>query len=200
VVDYFALLEEPRRPWLDPDLLKQKFLSISAELHPDRVHGASADEKRNAQTRYTDLNTAYQVLREPRDRLAHLLELESGKKPSAIQNAPADLMEVFLEVGVICRDADKLADAKKAESSPLLQAGLFERGLLLSEKLSDLQHKVKERSAAAENSLRELDERWNPSVHDHGMVLRDLEYLYRTMSYLSRWSAQLQERFVRLAL
>jgi len=200
VVDYFALLEEPRRPWLDPDLLKQKFLSISAELHPDRVHGASSDDKRNAQLRYTDLNTAYQILREPKDRLAHLLELESGKKPPTIQSAPADLMELFLEVGAICRDADKLAEQKKGESSPLLQAGLFERGLAFSEKLAALQEKVKARSAVVESSLREIDSRWNSPAHDRQSALRDLESLYRTMSYLSRWSVQLQERFVRLAL
>jgi hypothetical protein len=200
VVDYFALLKEPRRPWLDPDQLKHKFLSLSADLHPDRVHGASADDKRNAQLRYTDLNTAYQALREPKDRLAHLLELESGKKPSAIQNAPADLMDVFLEVGAICREADKLAEQKKTEPSPILQAGLFERGLALSEKLADLQEKVKERSLIAENVLRGLDARWNSPAHDRESALEDLESLYRTVSYLSRWSAQLQERFVRLAL
>src|SRR3954469_22469544 len=99
VVDYFKLLNEPRRPWVDPDLLKNKFLAISAELHPDRVHGATAAEKERVQGRYSEVNTAYQTLRDPKLRLAHLLELESGAKPGAIQNAPEDLMDLFMQVG-----------------------------------------------------------------------------------------------------
>src|SRR5438132_9046006 len=51
MIDYFALLHEPRRPWLDPDLLKQKFISLSAEVHPDRVHLAGEAEKHAAQQR-----------------------------------------------------------------------------------------------------------------------------------------------------
>jgi hypothetical protein len=40
--DCFALLNEPRRPWLDSEALKQRFVSLSAELHPDRTHSAMA--------------------------------------------------------------------------------------------------------------------------------------------------------------
>jgi len=36
MTDYFALLDEPRRPWLDVSSLKQKFLARSSEVHPDR--------------------------------------------------------------------------------------------------------------------------------------------------------------------
>jgi TPR repeat protein len=36
----FALLSEPRRPWLDAEPLKQRFLARSNEVHPDRVHSA----------------------------------------------------------------------------------------------------------------------------------------------------------------
>ena len=35
MTDYFNLLSEPRRPWLNPEALKQKFLNLSAEVHPD---------------------------------------------------------------------------------------------------------------------------------------------------------------------
>ncbi len=36
VTDYFALLNEPRRPWLEPETLKSKFLALAAEAHPDK--------------------------------------------------------------------------------------------------------------------------------------------------------------------
>ena len=62
MIDCFALLNEARRPWIDPELLKQKFLTLSAEAHPDRVHNASEPEKRAAQQRYTELNADQKLL------------------------------------------------------------------------------------------------------------------------------------------
>jgi hypothetical protein len=38
--DAFALLNEPRRPWLEAEALKQKFLALSSAVHPDRVSAA----------------------------------------------------------------------------------------------------------------------------------------------------------------
>src|SRR5688500_7123106 len=106
MTDYFALLKEPRHPWLDPDALKQKFLPLSAEVHPDRVHNAVGAERDTANRTYAELNAAYNVLREPRDRLIHLLELELGQKPRDIQKIPPGTMDLFVEVGQTCRDAD----------------------------------------------------------------------------------------------
>jgi DnaJ-domain-containing protein 1 len=206
VVDYFALLNEPRRPWLDPDLLKTKFLNISAQVHPDKVRGDSPEEKQDAQDRYTDLNTAYQTLREPKNRLAHLLELESGQKPPAIQSAPGELMDLFMEIAGACREVDKWVEEKRAEASPLLQVVLFERGQVLGEKLTTLQQIVKQRFEAAEKSLQSLDSAWEANrpagnqPEASQLPLHQLEEYYRTFSYLSRWAAQLQERFVQLAL
>src|SRR5688572_2737628 len=37
MTDYFALFDEPRRLWLDPERLKTRFLALSAELHPDKI-------------------------------------------------------------------------------------------------------------------------------------------------------------------
>ena len=36
MTDCFALLGEPRCPWLDAEALKSRFLVLSAEAHPDR--------------------------------------------------------------------------------------------------------------------------------------------------------------------
>src|SRR5262245_34160130 len=48
MLDCFALLEQPRRPWLDSETLKNKFLDLSARVHPDRVHQASEAERKAA--------------------------------------------------------------------------------------------------------------------------------------------------------
>jgi len=196
VVDYFELLGEARRPWLDPEVLKSKFLQLSAQVHPDRVHGDSAENKQQAQNAYAELNTAYQTLRSPKDRLAHLLALEAGRNPAAIQSAPGDLMDLFLEIGSACRAADQFIRERAAVTSPLLRVGLFEKGEQIAEKLRDLQARVSQRSAAAEKALLDLNASWESGARE----MPKLEESYRTFSYLARWSDQLQERLVQLAL
>ena len=49
MTDYFAVLEEPRRPWVEPDALKQRYLLLSAQYHPDRCHGAAPEKKAEAE-------------------------------------------------------------------------------------------------------------------------------------------------------
>src|SRR5260370_36162164 len=85
MTDYFALLGEPRRPWLEPDSLKARFLALSAEAHPDRLHNAPEAQKQAANQQYAELNSAYRCLREPKERLQHLLELELRSKPEAVR-------------------------------------------------------------------------------------------------------------------
>src|SRR5438552_2017449 len=68
MTDAFVLLDEPRRPWLDAEALKQKFLPLSGASHPDRIHSAPEAEKQAATSHYAELNAAYNTLREPRDR------------------------------------------------------------------------------------------------------------------------------------
>src|SRR5262245_12950395 len=99
ITDYFELLNETRRPWLEPEALQQKFLTLSASVHPDRVHHLGEAERSAAQERYVELNAAYRCLREPKERLRHLLELELGALPKEIQRVPPDLMVCFIEIG-----------------------------------------------------------------------------------------------------
>jgi DnaJ-domain-containing protein 1 len=46
VTDYFALLDEPRQPWLDEEALKAKFFALSTSVHPDRVHALPEIERK----------------------------------------------------------------------------------------------------------------------------------------------------------
>ena len=127
MTDYFALLNEPRRPWLEPEALKAKFLALAAEAHPDKQHGANEAEKLAANRRYAELNAAYHCLAEPKSRLLHLLELELGAKPKDVQQIPSALADLFAEVATTCRNADAFLAEKDKATSPLLQVQLFER-------------------------------------------------------------------------
>ena len=127
MTDSFALLHEPRRPWVEPEPLKAKFLALSAEVHPDRVHGASAAERAVAHDRYTALNAAYQCLRESKDRLRHLLELESGTKPTQVHSLSDDTASWATQVSQLCRDVDGFLAARAQVTSPLLKVAMFEQ-------------------------------------------------------------------------
>src|ERR1700751_885514 len=132
--DCFALLNEPRRPWLEPQALKQKFLALSGPLHPERVHGAGETQKREAQQHYAELNAAYNRLRDPKDRLLHLLELELGARPKDVKQIPSELIPLFSEINQVCREADALLAKKSNTTSPLLKVELFEGGQESTEK------------------------------------------------------------------
>jgi DnaJ-domain-containing protein 1 len=204
MTDYFALLKEQRRPWIDPELLKQKFLALSAEVHPDRVHSADESQKRAAQERYAELNAAYNCLREPKERLAHLLELETGAKPKQVQNVPSDLMDAFMEITNVCRGADAFLAEKTATTSPLLRLQLFERGQEWTEKLMAMQREINSWREQLMVRLKEVDEEWERSRHgktgEFKNLLESLEKNCQLLGYFGRWSAQVQERIVQLSL
>jgi curved DNA-binding protein CbpA len=199
MTDCFALLNEPRRPWLDPNSLKQKFIGLSAQLHPDRVHQASEAEKVAAQQRYTELNAAYHRLRDPKERLLHLLELELGAKPKDVQSIAPNLIAIFNDLNQACRDADVLLKEKRTLSSPLLKVQIFNRGQQLTERLAALQRTISSESNPLLAEIQKIDSGWD-DVASRKSSLGRLEELYRLLSYFNRWTGQLQERMVQLSL
>jgi curved DNA-binding protein CbpA len=195
VLDHFALLNEPRRPWLEPEELKQKFLALSAEVHPDRVHQASESDKLAANQRYTELNAAYNCLREPRERLRHLLELELGQKPSDLTNVPNDMMDLFFSVGKLLREVDAFVAEKGKATSPLLQVQFFERGQDWIEKLNAIKQLINSRREPLIDDLKRLSAGWDASSPK---PLERLLEIWRLLSFYDRWLAQIQERTVQL--
>jgi DnaJ-domain-containing protein 1 len=199
MTDYFKLLEQPRRPWLDADSLKQTFLARSAQLHPDRVHNAPEAERQAAGERYAELNAAYQCLREPKERLRHLLELESGARSPDIQQVPPELTEPFFEIGRLCREADTLIAEKEKITSPILLARLFERGAERTEQLLAMQRKIGDDREKLTAELKGLNAAWESPTASTPLPLARLEEIRRRLGYFARWSEQIQERIVKLS-
>jgi curved DNA-binding protein CbpA len=201
VPDYFALLNEPRRPRLDPDALKQKFLALSANVHPDKIHSAGESEKFAASKQFAELNAAYNCLLEPKSRLLHLLELELGAKPKDIQKIPAALADLFAEVANTCKSADSFLAGKCKVTSPLLQVQWFGRAQEWIEKLDLLQKKLGGLRGRLTDELKSLDEKWiADNLESRGGLLEKMEELYRLFGYFKRWNGQVQERAVQLSL
>lgn len=204
--DYFALLDEPRRPWLEVEALKAKFHALSSEVHPDRLHSASAADKQAATERYAELNAAYHCLREPKDRLQHLLELELGGKPGGVERVPEDAMELFMQAGQLCREVDNFLAERARVTAPLLKVQMFQRGMDWTDKLQLLLQTLHTRRTKLEAVLKSMNATWEsaPSPGDARRVaslpLDQLEQTYRALSYLARWTSQLNERIVQLSL
>jgi DnaJ-domain-containing protein 1 len=193
-MDYFALLDRPRLPWLEVDALKARFLALSAEAHPDRVHGAAAAEKEAANQRYAELNAAYNCLREPKDRLAHLLELQTGRRPDDLQENPASLVDLFFALAQVFQEVDTFLKEKARITSPLAKVQLFAGGMDWADKLMALQSQINLRRQKLEAELQAMNAAWTSAP-----PLAQAAMLYRQFSFLKRWSEQTQERLARLA-
>lgn len=206
MLDYFLLLNEPRRPWLDTDALKAKFLALSTKSHPDHFHGVGDEEKREVNQRFADLNAAFNGLRDPKARLLHLLELESGGKPKDVQRIPPGTLDLFVEVGQLGREVDAFLTEKAKVTSPMLKVPMFERAMEWADKLKVLQQKVNLQRDALIAELQQLNPAWEAAAatgaptRQQTLPLERLEQIYRILSYVGRWTDQIQERSVLLSL
>lgn len=205
MTDYFALLGEIRRPWIEPEALKNKFLSLSTQCHPDRVHEQGEQARQAANSKYAELNAACQCLSNTKNRLLHLIMLESGARPSDIQRIPPGTMEYFMEVAQLCKQVDQFLAERKQVTSPLLKVQLFEEGMDWGDKIFALRKKLSTISNGFEDELKNINPFWNAAAElsparSKVLPLERLEQIYRTMSFLSRWESQLQEKSVLLTI
>ena len=202
MTDFFALLHEPRRPGLDADRLRQKFIALAAKVHPDRVHNASEAEKAAANRHYADLNAACHCLTDPKTRLLHLLELERGSRPAEIQTIPPALADWFVGIAAICREADAFLQEREKVTSPLLKIQWFERAQAWIERLQEWQKNLGGLRGELDARLELLDDAWqnaSPVPETKAARLARLEELYRFYGYFNRWQNQLAERIARLS-
>lgn len=194
MVDYFALLNFPRTPWIDPTEVQKRFLELSAPAHPDRAHNLGAAEIVAANEKFAELNKAFVTLRDPKERLHHLLALEMGNTPSATQNIPNELIELFARVGQTCRKVDEFLAERNRTTSPMLQAQLFAQGLDWTDQIGELQQQVAVVKERAKEELKQIAQNW-----DREKRYDRLAALAHTFAITAKWEAQLQERFAALA-
>lgn len=83
--DHFALFGLPRRYAVDRDALEQLFRDLQARVHPDKHAHLGDTERRVAMQWATQVNEAYQTLRDPLKRGRYLLHL-AGHDPEIETN------------------------------------------------------------------------------------------------------------------
>ncbi|MCB2262412.1 MAG: Fe-S protein assembly co-chaperone HscB [Candidatus Thiosymbion ectosymbiont of Robbea hypermnestra] len=76
--NHFALFGLPLSYRVDNDRLAQRYRALQQALHPDRYAAASDRERRLSLQASTQVNAAFQTLRDPLARARYLLSLHTG--------------------------------------------------------------------------------------------------------------------------
>ncbi len=183
MTDHFAILHQPRRPWLDAGALKDAFHQRSAALHPD-VSGTGDTAQ------FVALNGAYSVLREPGSRLRHLLELCA---PAALADAsapPAELSDLFIQIAGARRRLGDLLARRTAANSPLSRALLAGEEAALRRDLHAVLAQLEATEANALAEVRVLDATWRETDAE---AVNALTRHFHRLAYLARWLTQTRE-------
>lgn len=189
MANHFARFGFEQRPWLDPESIKQRFLELSAETHPDK---AAATDKAGAEKNFQELNESFQVLRSTRSCLLHLLEISGVPKLEHVQNVPPDALDFFAEVAGVTKEADKIIKEKADASSPMLKVQIMERALEHASVIQTLQEKLRGRTRIIEDRLKTLSTNWGKPPA--GSAIDSLKECAAALGFLDRWTGQLQER------
>lgn len=187
-LDLFAQLGQPRRPWLEPEELKEAFHQRAAVTHPDSG-GAEGGA-------FTDANAAYHVLRDPARRLKHLIELEFPEAAAETQQISNAIAQRFLEVATLCREADTFLSQQPDTPSALGQALVAQETFSLRRDLDKELLLLEQDEAAGLEALRAEDALWTERDTATAARLRELQQRF---AFLGKWSDQLRERLARLA-
>lgn len=188
-MNHFTRFGLESRPWIDLEGLKETFLKLSAETHPDKVTPA---EKSSSERQFRELNESYNVLRNTRARLLHLMELSGLPKQEQVQDVPASALELFPVIASATKRADALIREKAAAGSPMLKVQLMERGLQEIETLQELQGRIRESIRQIEDTLKALASGWSPPPSTS--ALKRVQQAATALGFLERWNSQLQER------
>ena len=184
MTDYFALLEQPRQPWLDQDALKDRYQSLAKSRHPDQTDATPADQT------FADLVEANRVLSDDKLRLHHLLQLEAfdASQGNAV---PSRILHLFSEVGEFLTRSERLEHRFTEATNPLAKSLLQSELITCRNEVAGLIAHTRELVSQARDECRALNDSWRDQ-------LPKVAKLYFLFAFLTKWLAQLEERQFRL--
>lgn len=103
--NYFEILGLPTAFALDAKVLEKAYFAAQRACHPDGFVGKSAAERLAAISRSQAVNDAYDTLKTPITRAAHLLELRGIETLSDTAKAPPGLLMEVMELRERLQDA-----------------------------------------------------------------------------------------------
>jgi len=181
VHDSFALLHQPRRPWLDEGELRETFHRLVVQEHPD-VAGGDGEA-------FTRLNAAFATLSNPLQRVRHLLELVAPVEPAVeTVSIPDDLGELFPRIASAREALLKLATRRGAASTAVARALFAREEAALRADADATRAVLAGMIAAALEDVRAVDAVW-----PFPTALASLRELHGRLLFLSRWDELLRE-------
>jgi curved DNA-binding protein CbpA len=156
MTDYFALLDQPRRPWLDPEQVKAAFHRKTLAAHPDASAAGNAETSDKA---FALVNEARDVLQNPKRRIQHLLALAGYEPASRFDAIPNDVAELFPAVATLTQDADNVLQKMMHATSTLARSVAKAELLQTRSRLEEMLATLTRLQAAAEDELKKIDDR-----------------------------------------
>jgi curved DNA-binding protein CbpA len=183
MTDFFLLYKQPRLPWLDADVVKEKYHQLTRAAHPD-VSGAHRDIE------FDEVTEGFRVLSDPRLRIQHLLALQGELPDAGSRVPPADLQDLFLQVATLTQKTQGLFANMAGKSSSLVLSFMKSEIVKLRSEIEPLLGAVQRSYETSVGELRALNETWK---QNSAATIPELRALHDRLSYLSRWSEQLKE-------
>ncbi len=175
--DHFATFALARAPWLDAAALRERFHRLSAKRHPDAAGGSTGD--------FTELNAAWQTLRDPAARLRHFLELEHPGVLAQNAQPPGELADLFMDIGSLQQALQQFRARQTAATSPLARALLQPARIALQTRAAALATQITERHAAATRAI-------------PGATPGQLATTLTALIFLGKWDDQLHQNALSL--
>ncbi len=175
--DHFAVFGLERAPWLEAEALRERFHRLSAERHPDAASGSTAA--------FTELNAAWQILRDPAARLRHFLELTHPNVLDQSAQPPAALADLFMEIGALQQAVQQFRARQTAATSPLARALLAPARIALQTRVAALAAQLAARHSTAIEAIA-------------GAAPEQLAATLTALIFLGKWSDQLRQNALTL--
>ena len=169
--NYFAIFNAPVTFNLDLNALATLYRDLQKLVHPDRFANASDQERRLAMQKTSDLNQAYQTLKDPVARAQYMLQLQS-----VVSNAETDttMDTEFLMEQMELREA--ISEVRE-QSNPLAELDKLARAL--REKLQQLAQQF-----AAD---------FNAKAYDHAReIVRKMQFVTKAQAEISELTEELE--------
>jgi len=183
VSDAFAALGLPRRPYLAPVTVQERFRDLAARLHPDRCGGDPEPLAR--------LNAARKTLLSNAARLSHLRELTFPAAPP--RSLPSPDFELFSLLGSLGNNVETLVGKRAQSISSLTAALLHQEAAQLESSIAQASKKLGALHEEILAEIQRLDAMWPDTSSE------TLAEISNRAAYCERWTESLRQAGIRLA-
>lgn len=108
MLNYFKILQLDTKLDIDLQILEKKYLELQLKYHPDLLINQSQNTQLEAQITTSNINNAYETLKDPLKRAIHLLEINN----IFIDNIHPD-PEILMEIMEIKEELENEQDQSK---------------------------------------------------------------------------------------